>query len=52
MRRPRCGWQLIFILEKDAKVSGLNWLRLGTSGGSCKHGNEPPVSIKSVKFLE
>jgi hypothetical protein len=31
---------------------GLFWLRIGTSGGSFEHGNEPFVSIKCWKVLE
>jgi hypothetical protein len=27
------------------------WLRIGTSGGSCEHGNEPACSIKFWKIL-
>jgi hypothetical protein len=27
-------------------------LRIGTSGGSCEHGNEPSGSIKCGEFLD
>jgi hypothetical protein len=30
----------------------LIWLRIGTSGGPCEHGNEPPGSIKCWEVLE
>jgi hypothetical protein len=30
---------------------GLNWLRIGTSGGPYEHGNEPSVSINAGEFL-
>jgi hypothetical protein len=26
--------------------TGLNWLRIGTSEGSCEHGDEPSGSVK------
>jgi hypothetical protein len=32
--------------------SGSSWLRRGTSGGICKRGNEPSVSIKFEEFLD
>jgi hypothetical protein len=28
------------------------WLRIGTSGGPCEHGNEPSGSIKCLEILE
>jgi hypothetical protein len=28
------------------------WLRIGTSGGSCEHGNEPSGSIKFLEIPE
>jgi len=28
------------------------WLRIGTSVGPCKRGNEPAVSIKGARFLD
>jgi hypothetical protein len=31
---------------------GSIWLRIGTNGGSCEHGNEPPGSIKCWEVLE
>jgi hypothetical protein len=31
---------------------GLIWLRIGTNGGSCEHGNEPTGSIKCWEVLE
>jgi hypothetical protein len=31
---------------------GLMWLRIGASGGLCKHGNEPSGFIKFWEFLE
>jgi hypothetical protein len=31
---------------------GLFWLRIGTSGGLCEHGNEPSGSIKFWEVLE
>jgi hypothetical protein len=33
-------------------VVGLIWLRIGTSGGSCEHDNEPSGSIKCWEVLE
>jgi hypothetical protein len=32
--------------------TGMNWLRIGTGGGTCECGNEPPVSIKCGEFLD
>jgi hypothetical protein len=31
---------------------GFVWLRIGTGGGSCEHGNEPFDSIKGSEFLD
>jgi hypothetical protein len=31
---------------------GLIWLRIGTSGGYCEHGNEPSGTIKCWEVLE
>jgi hypothetical protein len=31
---------------------GLFWLRIGTSGGSFEHGNEPSTVIKCREILE
>jgi hypothetical protein len=39
------GW------DRGART-GLIWLRIGTSGGLCKHGNEPLGFIKCRKFLD
>jgi hypothetical protein len=32
--------------------TGLMWLRIGACGGPCKHGNEPPGSIKYGEFFD
>jgi hypothetical protein len=42
------GRILEWILEKHGGKlwAGCIWLRKGTSGGSCEHGNEPSASIK------
>jgi len=32
--------------------TGLIWLRIGTSGGICEHGNEPSGCTKWGEFLE
>jgi hypothetical protein len=29
----------------------LSWLRIGSSGGFCEHGNEPLGSIKKTGFF-
>jgi hypothetical protein len=48
------GWILLkCILERQ---DGVVWtesicLRIGTSGGSCEHGNEPPDSINCWEVL-
>jgi hypothetical protein len=31
---------------------GLIWLKVGTDGGSCEHGDEPPSSINGREFLD
>jgi hypothetical protein len=31
--------------------TGFNWRRIGTSGGSCEHGNELLSFIKAGNFL-
>jgi hypothetical protein len=36
----------------DGAWTGLIWLRIGTGGGSCGCGNEPPGSIKCGEFLD
>jgi hypothetical protein len=36
----------------DGVLIGLSWLRIGTGGGSCGCGNEPPGSIKCGEFLD
>jgi hypothetical protein len=32
-------------------ITGLNWLRMRFSGGSCEHDNETLSSIKGVEFI-
>ena len=32
--------------------TGSNWLRIGTSVGTCECGNEPLASIKCGEFLD
>jgi hypothetical protein len=32
--------------------AGFNWLRIGTGGGSCEHGNEPSGSINGWEFFD
>jgi hypothetical protein len=49
------GWTILkWILERyDWVVSTeLIWLRIGTSGSSCEHGDEPSGSIKCWEILE
>jgi hypothetical protein len=37
---------------QDGKMRpGFIWLKIGTSGTSCEHGNEPQRSIRGGKFL-
>jgi hypothetical protein len=36
----------------DGTLTGLNCLRIGTGGGTCKRGSEPWGSIKCGKFLD
>jgi hypothetical protein len=31
--------------------TGLIWLRIGTGGGSCECGNEPPGTIRCGEYL-
>jgi hypothetical protein len=44
---------LIWILERQDRTVwiGLIWLRIGSSGSSCKHANELSGSMKFWKFL-
>ena len=37
--------------NKIGVFTGLIWLRIGTSAGSCQHANEPLSFIKCVEFL-
>jgi hypothetical protein len=30
--------------------TGFGWLRIGSSGGLCEHGNEPSGSIKKAGY--
>jgi hypothetical protein len=30
--------------------TGFSWLRIGSSGGFCEHGNEPSGSIKEAGY--
>jgi hypothetical protein len=32
--------------------TGRIWLRIGTSGGSCEHGNKPSGSIREGEFFD
>jgi hypothetical protein len=32
--------------------TGCIWLRIGSSGGLCEHGDEPSGSIKGGEFLD
>jgi hypothetical protein len=53
--RPRRRWvdNIKMDLRKDRVVwTGLIWLRIGTSAGSCEHGNETSGSIKRWEVLE
>jgi hypothetical protein len=37
----------------DVRVwTGLNWLKIGSNGGSYEHGNEPLFSIKGGEFID
>jgi hypothetical protein len=36
----------------DLREIGLIWLRIGTNGGSCKHGNEDSGSIKCLEIIQ
>jgi hypothetical protein len=31
--------------------TGFGWLRIGSGGGSCEHGNDPSVSIKKGGYF-
>jgi hypothetical protein len=57
LRRPRRRWKgniYMGLRETGLGVAwtGLIWLRTGTSGGPCEHGNEPSGSIKCREILE
>jgi hypothetical protein len=36
--------------QSDKLLTGFIWLRKGTSGGCCKHGNEYSVGLKGGEF--
>jgi hypothetical protein len=53
--RPRRKWE--DNIKRDLREilwGSMDWteLRIGTSGGSCEHGNEPSVSIKCWEIVE
>jgi hypothetical protein len=54
--RPKCRWINNIKMDlREIKWGGMdctNWLRIGTSGGYCEHGNGPSGSIKSWEVLE
>jgi hypothetical protein len=55
--RPRHRWvdNIKMVLREigwDGVWIGLIWLRIGTSRGSCEHGNEPSGSVKCWEVLE
>jgi hypothetical protein len=49
-------WRIILerILKKQvgSMWPGFIWLRTGTGGDCCEHGNEPSGSIKGAEFLD
>jgi hypothetical protein len=49
LERPRHRWMVnikMNLREVAVAWTRLIWLRIGSSGGSCEHGNEPSGSIK------
>jgi hypothetical protein len=50
LERPRRRWVDDIKMDLREKgwdgVTGSNWLRIGTSGGLCEHGDEPSGSLK------
>jgi hypothetical protein len=45
--RPRRRWVDNIKMDlREIGCDGVDWLRIGTSGGSCEHGNETSGSIK------
>jgi hypothetical protein len=58
LERPRRIWKdninmdLREIGFEGVRVwTGFTWLRIGTGGGSCEHGDEPSGSRKCGEFL-
>jgi hypothetical protein len=53
--RPRRRWEYNIRMDLGevwwGVWTGRIWLRLGTSGGCCEHGNELPAYIKSGEFV-
>jgi hypothetical protein len=53
--RPRRGWRipLKYLLRKQgvSLPTGLNWLRIGSTGGIFEQGNEVPGFIKSKEYF-
>jgi hypothetical protein len=37
---------------REIELGGMDWLSIGTSGGTCEHGYKPSGSIKCLDFLE
>jgi len=47
--RPRRRWEDNIKLE--LRRIGFSWLRIGSNGGLCEHGNEPSGSIKKAGYF-
>jgi hypothetical protein len=56
IRCGKYGWEeniKMDLMEIGLEVwIGFIWLKIGTSGGFCGHGNEPSGSLKGGEFLE
>jgi hypothetical protein len=50
--KTTAGWTVLKWILRGMGWIGFIWLRIGTSEGSCEHGNDPLGSIKCWEILE
>jgi hypothetical protein len=50
--RPRHRWEDNIKMDlKDKGIGRFSWIRIGSSGGLCEHGNEPSGSIRKLDIF-
>jgi hypothetical protein len=42
---------IIIIIDELMGLTGFSWLRIGSSGGFCEHGDEPSGSINRAGYF-